>query len=229
MNQGPDVRDRVARWVLTLSIPFVLLLSNLYLLTTPLFVRFEYARPAFPPAELFSDRERLSLAEATVHYLRSGEGPEYLRTLRPTWQVYNEREVKHLVDVKVVMNAAFAVQAVALVLAVAAFFWLWRRRTSRSSAWLAVARGCAVLLAALLAVGVVVYFSFDVFFVFFHRVFFSGDSWLFAYTDTLIQLFPVQFWIDATWALALLAIAEAALVGGAIFAIGRRQAKAESD
>jgi integral membrane protein (TIGR01906 family) len=212
--------------VLTLCIPFVLLLSNLYLLTTPFFVRTEYAKPTFPPSELFSERERLSLAEATVHYLRSGEGPEFLRTIRPTWQVYNEREVKHLVDVKAVMNAAFAVQAVALVLSLAAFYWLWRRAASRGSVWLAVARGCAILLAALLSIGAVVYLSFDVFFVYFHRVFFSGDSWLFAYTDTLIQLFPVQFWIDATWTLALLAILEAALLGGAAFAIVRRKAKA---
>lgn len=228
MNQVLDVRDRIARWVLTLSIPFVLLLSNLYLLTTPYFVRYEYAKPAFPPAELFSDRERLSLAEATVHYLRSGEGPDYLRTLRPTWQVYNEREVKHMVDVKVVMNAAFMVQAVTLALSLASFFWLARRSVSRGSAWQSVARGCAILLATLLAIGAVVYLSFDVFFVFFHRVFFSGDSWLFAYTDTLIQLFPVQFWIDATWALALLAIVEAALLGGVALTITRRLNKAES-
>lgn len=227
MNHEPGAWERIARLVLTLCVPFVLLLSNLYLLATPYFVRTEYAKPSFPPAELFSDRERLSLAEATVHYLRSGEGAEYLRTIRPTWQVYNEREVKHLVDVKNVMNVAFAVQAVALVLSVAAFYWLWRRRASRASAWLSLARGCAILLVALLSIGAVVYFSFDVFFVFFHRMFFSGDSWLFAYTDTLIQLFPVQFWTDATWALALLAMLEAALLGGAAFALARRHPKAQ--
>jgi uncharacterized membrane protein len=27
-------------------------------------------------------------------------------------------------------------------------------------------------------------------------LFFSGDTWLFAYSDTLIRLFPIRFWED---------------------------------
>ncbi|OQB28787.1 MAG: hypothetical protein BWY10_00254 [Chloroflexi bacterium ADurb.Bin180] len=224
MNHEPDARDRIAQWALTLCVPLVVLLSNLYLVATPFFVRSEYAKPSFPPAEAFSDRERLSLAEATVHYLRSGEGVDYLRTLRSGWQVYNEREIRHLVDVKIVMNGAFAVHAVALVLSLAAFCWLWRRSASRRG-WLAVAQGCAILLAALLAIGAVAYLGFDTFFVFFHRLFFSGDTWLFAYTDTLIQLFPLPFWIDATWTLALPAMAESVLLGAVALVLGKRSAR----
>jgi integral membrane protein (TIGR01906 family) len=73
----------------------------------------------------------------------------------------------------------------------------------------------------LAAAGALAYTAWDAFFVFFHRVFFSGDSWLFAYSDTLIQLFPVDFWMDATWALVLPAILESlvlgALAGGALW------------
>jgi uncharacterized membrane protein len=28
-------------------------------------------------------------------------------------------------------------------------------------------------------------------------LFFTGDSWLFLYSDTLIRLFPMRFWQDA--------------------------------
>ena len=31
----------------------------------------------------------------------------------------------------------------------------------------------------------------------FHRIFFEGDTWLFKFSDTLIRLFPMQFWQDA--------------------------------
>jgi len=31
----------------------------------------------------------------------------------------------------------------------------------------------------------------------FHRIFFSGDTWLFLYSDSLIRLFPIPFWQDA--------------------------------
>lgn len=225
MSHKSGIWETIALWVLALCVPLVLLLSNLYLLATPLFVRSEYAKPSFPPAETFSDTERLTLAEATVHYLRSSEGPDFLRTLGSGWQVYNEREIRHLVDVKIVMNGAFTVHALALVLSLAAFFWLWRRSAHRS-AWSAVARGCTILLGALFAIGVVAYFGFDTFFVSFHRVFFSGDTWLFAYTDTLIQLFPLQFWIDATWTMALLAAGEAALLGTVAFALAKHLSRA---
>ncbi len=215
---------RVAGLVLLLCLPLALLLANLYVVATPLFIRTEYARASFPRAQLFDDDERLSLAEATLHYLRSGEDLEYLRDLRSQGQqVYNQREIQHLVDVKAVMNAAFAVQAVAVLLCLAALLWLWRRKDTRSSAWQWFYRGCLLLFVSLLTVGVVAYFSFDVFFVFFHRVFFSGDTWLFAYTDTLIQLFPVQFWMDATWTLALLAVGESVLLGALSWLVYRRQ------
>jgi len=53
------------------------------------------------------------------------------------------------------------------------------------------------------------------FFTLFHKIFFTGDSWLFYYSDTLIRLFPMRFWQDAfLWAAIL------ALGGGAGLAFG---------
>ncbi len=58
------------------------------------------------------------------------------------------------------------------------------------------------------------------FFTLFHKIFFSGDSWLFYYSDTLIRLFPMRFWEDAfLWAAIL------ALGGGAGLAFGLRPGK----
>jgi len=53
------------------------------------------------------------------------------------------------------------------------------------------------------------------FFVWFHTLFFEGDSWLFYYSDTLIRLFPIRFWQDAfLWAAVI------ALGGGLGLALG---------
>jgi len=38
----------------------------------------------------------------------------------------------------------------------------------------------------------------------------------------LIQLFPVQFWIDVTWMLAVVTVGECVLVGAAAYALSRR-------
>ena len=56
--------------------------------------------------------------------------------------------------------------------------------------------------------------SFDAFFTLFHRVFFSGDSWLFAYEDSLIQFYPLQFWMDITGYLGVSILLEGLVLGG---------------
>jgi integral membrane protein (TIGR01906 family) len=214
---------RLARIVLVLCIPPVLLLSPLYLLATNAFVRYEYSKPGFPPADFYNPDERLSLAEATVHYLRSSAGPDFLWGLSSQGQeVYNPREVQHLVDVKRVMRGALWIHGICALLCIAAIAFLWRWPQGRASLWRAVYQGCLLLLMLLVVVGVLALTNFDVFFVLFHRLFFHGDTWLFAYSDTLIQLFPVPFWMDATAGLAVPAVAASVVVGTVAYILSRR-------
>jgi integral membrane protein (TIGR01906 family) len=77
----------------------------------------------------------------------------------------------------------------------------------------------AVFNGALLTVGVFVLLglfagtAFDVFFVAFHRVFFQGDTWLFYYTDSLIQFYPERFWNDTALYLVGATLLEALVLG----------------
>lgn len=223
MRKDFQTLKTIAAIVLALCTPLLLLLSNLYLLATPAFIRYEYGKPSFPPADLYDAGERLSLAEATLHYMRSDEGVDYLMNLQSRGRaVYNEREIRHLVDAKWVMRGAFGVHAICALLCVLATLFFWLRTEKRYSALQAVYLGCLVLLLFLIAIGVVVYANFGLFFTVFHRLLFEGDSWLFAFSDTLIQLFPVQFWMDATWLLALLTAGECGVVGAAAYVLSRR-------
>jgi integral membrane protein (TIGR01906 family) len=80
--------------------------------------------------------------------------------------------------------------------------------------WLTVGLAAAVGLTVLLGMTA----SPDIFWQFFtafHGMFFEGDSWLFAYSDTLIRLYPVRFWQDA-----FLAAAAIVLGGGLGVAFG---------
>lgn len=213
------------RTILWLCTPLMLLLSNLYVLATPAYVRYEYSKPTFPPADIYEPQERQSLAEASVYYLRSNEGIEYLQDLQSQGQpVYNTRELKHMQDVKVVMTVAFRVQELCALLVLATLALAWHAG-QWPLALRAVYQGCRGFVTALVAVGCLAYVSFDSFFTAFHRVFFSGDSWLFAYTDTLIQLFPVPFWMDATWGLVLFTLVECLVVGTVAYFFARRQGR----
>ena len=76
-------------------------------------------------------------------------------------------------------------------------------------------QGGVLTVGLLIALTVFVALSFNTFFVQFHALFFEGNSWVFRYSDTLIRLFPEQFWIDAFVLLFGGAIVEALVIGGA--------------
>jgi len=112
-------------------------------------------------------------------------------------------------DVKWVVHGALIVWVGSIIVALASILYLWRKgavkmaRSVQSGAVLTV-----VLLAGVLSL---VTLAWDQFFVDFHHVFFQGNSWLFSLSDSLIRLFPVQFWQDCFLILA---------IGSALCAIG---------
>ena len=75
--------------------------------------------------------------------------------------------------------------------------------------------------------GLLAFVNFHLFFTAFHRLFFEGDTWLFPRSDTLIQLFPLPFWMDATFILALLPLAESLIVAAVAYVLSRRLSKTQ--
>lgn len=208
----------VALLTIVMTIPVVLLLGNLYLLATPIFLKIEYGKADFPPAPGFTDAERLYNAEATLAYLRSPQPIQTLAKLEQNGQpLYNYRELIHLADVKRVMHGALVVFWVALAaLLVAIFYVLWRSDL-RARLPVYVFWGCVALVITLATIGVFAWANFDAFFFTFHRFFFAGESWLFSASDSLIRLFPLRFWMDATALWLLLSVGEAVIVGSAAY------------
>ncbi len=67
--------------------------------------------------------------------------------------------------------------------------------------------GLSVAIGLIVVVGIAI--DPDIFWNFFagfHSLFFTGDSWLFSYSDTLIRLFPIRFWQDAFLFAAIIAL-----------------------
>ena len=74
--------------------------------------------------------------------------------------------------------------------------------------------GTGLALGLLALIGVSALISFDVFFTLFHRIFFAAGTWTFAYEDTLIQLYPLEFWTNAVLHyLLLIAVLSAVMLG----------------
>ncbi len=183
----------------TILVPVFLLMTSIRLLLLPVFTELEYQRPGFPADPYgFTLQDRLKWSRISVDYLTNTAGLDFLadQKLDEKTPLYNERELSHMLDVKnLVQFMLIAWPLVGIAILGIGLFAIrsgWQREY-----WLAVSRGgwAAVWFIVTVLAGVAV--SFNALFTAFHRIFFSGDTWLFLYTDSLIRLFPMDFWRDA--------------------------------
>ncbi len=194
-----NVLKQILQWLIVLLVPVILAVGAVRFLLTPLFVQVEYRTPNFPEDSYgFTFEERLKWSEVAREYLLNSAGIEFLGdlTFADGSALYNERELQHMLDVKVVVKAAMQVLYCSLAVVLLAGVWAkrgdwwWEYRQSLSrGGWLTVGI-IGVMIVAMI-------FSFNWFFVAFHKIFFEGETWIFRYSDTLIRLFPVRFWRDA--------------------------------
>jgi integral membrane protein (TIGR01906 family) len=189
---------RILAWVVAIVTLAALVLTGVRILLVHAFLPFEYSMPGFPPDPYgFTKADRLYWSGIALDYLLNSEGIDFLGNLRfeNGSAVYNERELSHMVDVKIALQNALKVWLASLALLAALGVWAWRgkwagefRRGLRLGGWLSVFFVGSVILVVLL--------SFGVFFVGFHEVFFQPGTWMFYWSDTLIRLFPERFWRD---------------------------------
>jgi len=186
-------------WVVAFLVPAALILAVVRLMLTPFYIQAAYRLPGFPPDPWgFTQPERLHWAEISRQYLLNDAGMEFLgdRHFSDGKPLFNGRELRHMADVKRVVQRAlrvwYGVLTALAVLALLSRRFGWGaiyRRGLMLGGWFTVGLTLAVLV---LTVG-----AFQTIFVDFHRVFFEGNTWLFARSDTLIRLFPERFWRDA--------------------------------
>jgi len=207
--------------ILTLIIPVLLVLGAVLIMLTPLFIQTEYKLPNFPADKYgFTLDERLYWAEISRSYLVRDLPDDYLSEfqLEDGTPLYNERELRHMIDVKSVISVAQRVFYLALGVFVLIAVWAFRYDI-RDDFLKALSRGGWLTVGLLMAMIIAVLLNFDAFFVAFHRVFFEGETWLFKYSDTLIRLFPIRFWQDAFILVGSLTLGVGAVLG---YFLGRR-------
>ncbi len=178
---------------------------------TPLYLQYEYNAPGFPADRYgFTTQERLYWSQIALDYLVNDADISFLGDLRfqDGTPVYNERELRHMVDVKNAVGLVFITWYSLLGVLLALGVWAWRGgwwddfcRGMGRGGWLTVFFIVTILL--------FVMFAFSGFFVAFHNVFFAPGTWMFNWSDTLIRLFPERFWRDI-----FIIVGAMSLVGG---------------
>ena len=205
----------ILSFLVSLLTPLALIGLALRILLTPVYFTIEYNLPYFPADEYgFTKADRLQWAPLAVEYLINSADISYLGDLKfeDGSPLYGERELNHMQDVKEVVQGAlrawYISLAILILLAVLAVRGGWisqyTNALQRGGWWMI---GLAVSLAVIAGAGILLNPDiFWVFFSWFHSLFFTGDSWLFYYSDTLIRLFPIRFWQDAFLAAAVIAL-----------------------
>ncbi|MCH7662259.1 MAG: TIGR01906 family membrane protein [Chloroflexi bacterium] len=202
--------NKLLGWVVPMLVPAVLLMSAVRILMTPAFVRLEYQMPNFPEDTYgFTQQDRMKLGPIALEYLLNDSEISFLGELKfeDGTELYNDREMGHMADVKNLTQRGLNIWYVLLALYV--ILGIWARRVGWWASYKSVlskgGKYTTYLIGILL---VVIIISFNFIFTGFHRIFFEGDTWLFLFSDTLIRLFPMRFWQDAFIFLGIISLVE---------------------
>lgn len=114
-------------------------------------------------------------------------------------QVFDEREISHMVDVKNLYATAAKVMYISLALAVIIMAYLFKK-DGKARFFISAVRGYKV--AVTIAIILIVIFAadftvgFSSFWTLFHEIVFTNDLWLLdPRTSTMINMYPLPFWL----------------------------------
>ena len=199
------VAPRVFQVILAIFYPVVLLVLAIRAVTSPLFLWVEYYRPGFPGDGYgFNADDRMTYGSYAVDYLSNWAGPRYLGGLvnQNGEKLFKDGEVAHMADVKTVMLSAFGAGTLLAIIGIIAMLYL--RKRSKGGIRRGLFAGSIITLVLILGLGTLAMLGWQQFFTDFHEIFFANGTWTFALDDTLIRLFPGQFWMDAGLAIGVL-------------------------
>ncbi len=199
-------------------VPVFLLMTSIRILINPDYPLVEYQMPGFPDDPFgFTSEERLNYARNSVEYLLNNEPISFLGELKMAdgSPLYNDRELSHMLDVKILVQGMLRAWWIILVVLLLIGVLAWRLHWL-GGFFLQIVWGGWATLALVGFLVLSTFLDFSALFTGFHRIFFTGDTWLFYTSDSLIRLFPERFWSDAFIYIGIFTIAGAliAIFGG---------------
>lgn len=210
--------------IIALAVPVVTFMIAVRAVATSTFLSFEYNRPGFPADSYgFDTVERMRLGSYGLDYILNLAPESYLMGIRTDGAVaFLQAEVEHMTDVKRVFLYALVFTVTVLVLALLSAYTLPSKAPGTVSSSLFT--GSWLTLILLMVLGVSGLLGWDTFFTTFHEIFFPQGNWQFRPSDTLIRLYPPQFWKDAALAACALVVLMVAVILVCTWPTTRRQA-----
>jgi integral membrane protein (TIGR01906 family) len=208
----------ITQWLFSLCLPVILLTASVSAAANcPWLYKYGFEKYDVSRVTGLAPPELDRAAAGLIGYFNSGD--EYIDLTvekgGQPFQIFNDREVAHLKDVKGLFRLVYKVLLGAGIYAVAfagvsLFWWREKHRLGRGLFF-----GGCLTLAAILVIGIIIAIDFDGFFIRFHLLSFANDFWILdPANDYLIMLFPQGFWFDAALACVVATAAGAVILGG---------------
>ncbi len=209
-----------AKWLFSLCLPILLLTASIgWAVNSHWLYKYGFEKYDVSQTTGLAEMELEKASTGLISYFNSGETNISLTVIKDgkPFELFNQREVTHLRDVKGLIRLDYWVLLGTLIytLSYAGVSLFWRRgRYWRRLAW-GVISGSGITLALMLALGLGALLDFDQLFLQFHLLSFSNEFWQLDPTrDYLIMLFPGGFWYDAALFCALATVGLAVILGG---------------
>jgi len=222
-----------AKWLFMLCLPILLLTASIgWGVNSSWLYKYGFEKYNVSQTTGLAEVELEKAATGLISYFNSGDEHTSLTVMKDgePFELFNQREVAHLRDVKGLIRLDYWVLLGTLIYALsyAGVSLFWRRRDWRRLAW-GVVSGSGITLALMLALGLGTLINFDQLFLQFHLFSFTNELWqLDPARDYLIMLFPQGFWYDAAIFCTLVTVGLAIILGGVAggcLLFARRKAK----
>jgi integral membrane protein (TIGR01906 family) len=210
----------VTKWLFMLCLPILLLTASLSWAVNSLWL-YKYGFEKYDISQVtgLADSELEKAATGLIGYFNSDEEYISLTVMKDgkPFELFNQREVIHLKDVKglIWLDYRVLLGTLVYVLAYAGVCLFWRKPSYwRRLAW-GVVGGGGITLALMLALGLETLFGFNSLFWQFHVISFSNEFWLLDPTkDYLKMLFPDGYFYDVVSFCVLGVAGMAVILGG---------------
>ena len=166
-----------------------------------------------------SQTELDKVASELIRYFNSSKEYINLQVTKngQTFELFNEREIIHLQDVKGIMQLNSRVFEYGLIYILGFILWTVLSKPQR---WQMLANGVlgssTLSLGVMVILGIISALNFNWLFYQFHYISFANDFWMLDPTsDYLIMLFPGGFWFDA-FLYCIIAVAVISVVLGIV-------------
>jgi len=214
------VLGTAAKWLFILCLPILLLTASLGWAMNSLWLyKYGFQKYGVSQTTGLAEAELDRAATGLITYFNSDEEHISLSVIKDDrqFQLFNEKEVIHLRDVKGLVRLDYWVLLGTLVyvLGYAGLCLIWRKHRYWQHLVWGVVSGSGTTLALMLALGLGTMLSFDQLFLQFHLLSFTNKLWqLDPSKDYLIMLFPQGFFYDAAMFCALTTAGLAIILGG---------------